>query len=657
MNSYNLTGLLPEIVSALEDVGLQSPTSLQAKTIPFLLKTNRDLFAIAPRGAGKTAAYGLPLLQIVDPAIRQTQGLIICASRDASLKITGELKKYARNLPAVRIFAFNDKVDIELQAENLTKETQIVAATPDRCLELVRRGDMDLSQVKWFIVDGADELLEQNFVRQLDEIIAGLPGTDRILTFAETKTNAVNEFVIDHMPETETLVVQSQKKKAPATPQPPKSPSRQEPPKNAATPQPPKSPDHQESEKSTATPEPPKAPAAKKATSTKDLPVNPEINHSFCLVPPRQRYFYLIELLKGPGDLHAVVFCRTKKRVHELAGKLREDGFEAMGIDIDTSAEEAAEILKKFHNREVPVLVVNDYPDSDSAIEGLTHLIHFNPPTSAGMYARRMGLLGTKAGSSVLLLLDGEAPRLPNLEERIGQKIAELSLNVQLPPSKKTAKKPKRDGKDKSPKKDKSPNRDKPQSDKSSNKKNSRDRGDDRSKNQSRNESDSGDEDRSRNQSRRGDDNRSRNRSRQGDEGRGRNQNRREDDDRSRNQSRRGDDDRRRRDSQALPRRMERVHESEIIDGPPVSSKPQRLSSKDLATVIEAVKKIDPTNAGLEREWSTVYKKLEHLTWEEVIRHFVAYIVESDVVQDMDEKEEAPEPTGIKALFRLWGKK
>lgn len=644
MSTYKSTGLLPEILSALADAGLQSPTPIQAKTIPFLLKTHRDLFAHAPRGAGITASYGLPLLQIVDPAIRLTQGLILCPSREVTLKITGELKKYARHLPDVRIFAFHDDGNIEAQAKDLTGSTQIVAATPERCLELTRRGDLDLSEVRWFIVDGADAILDQDLGKQMDEIIAGLPGTDRILTYTEKVTTAVKMFVEDHMPETERITIKKVKKAA--TPRPESPPEEVAPAREVEAPV---AEEIAAEDAPAAEEKPPVEEAPTPPKPKKVVPLNENISHAFCLVPPRQRYFYLIELLKEPGDLHVVVYCRTKKRVHELANKLQEDGFGAMGIDIDTTAEEAEETLKKFVSREVPVLVVNDYPANGPEVNSLTHLIHFNPPTSAAMYQRRMGLFGKNAGKSALLLLDGETPRIPSLEERIGKKIEELKLNVTLPPSKKS-RKPKREKKENN---DSSSSRSNAKTEQQSSEKNSRNRNDDRN----RKGSDRKDDDRSKNQSRRGDDNRSRNNSRRGDDGDRRNNSRRGDDNRSRNNSRRGDDDRsRRRDSQALPRRMERVHESEIIDVP-VPTKPKRLSSKDLATVIEAVKKIDPTTAGLEREWGAVYKKLEHLTWEEVIRHFVAYIVESDVVQDMDEKETQPEKTGIKALFRFLGKK
>lgn len=648
MSSYKSTGLLPEILSALADAGLKSPTPIQAKSIPFLLKTDRDLFAHLPRGAGKTASYGLPMLQIVDPEIRQTQGLIMCPTREATLKVTGELKKYARHLPDIRIFAFNDKVDIEVQTENLTKATQIVAATPERCLELVRSGAMDLSQVRWFVLDGLDMLMEGDFGKPLDEIISNLPGTDRLLAYTEKITRDVEYFIADHMPETEKITLRAAKPKSPPKKEEVAAPPKEQPPVEAKSEEAPVPPmDKSESEKK---PVPPKGKSSpRSAPKKKDVPVNDKISHAFCLVPPRQRYFYLIELLKEPGkDQHVLVYCRTKKRVNELANKLREDGFGALGIDIDTPAEEAGETLAKFGSREVPVLVVNEYPENGPVVDTLTHVIHFNPPTSASMYQRRMGMLGDKAGNSVLLLLDGETPRLPSIEERIGQKVAELNLTVTLPPSKKS-KKPKREKSGKKENKEESTSRDNAKSEKSTSKKNNRDR--------SGKENGRDDNDRSRGKSRRGDDSRSKGKSRRGDEGSGRNQSKRGDDNRSRGQSRRGDDDRsRRRDSQALPRRMERVHESEVIDGP-VSSKPKRLSSKDLASVIEEVKNIDPRSAGLDREWGAVYKKLEHLTWEEAIRHFVAYIVKSDVVQDMDEKEPAQEVTGIKALFRFLGKK
>ncbi|HHG83906.1 MAG TPA: DEAD/DEAH box helicase, partial [Bacteroidetes bacterium] len=275
MTSFKATGLGPEILSAVADLGYKAPTPIQEKAIPILLKSNSDLIALAQTGTGKTAAFGLPMLQRLDPNRKVIQALILCPTRELALQIVNDLASYSKNIAKLKVVAIYGGASAERQIQQLRQGAQVVVGTPGRTKDLIERKELDIRDIEWLVLDEADEMLDRGFKHDLDAILSSTPKDKRTLLFSATMPEHISEIARTYLYK-------------------------------------------------------PKQVSVARLNSGAE-----NVSHRYYLVPPRERYRYLRQLLREMGDMYGIVFCRTKRKTREVARRLRRDGFSAGALEGD----------------------------------------------------------------------------------------------------------------------------------------------------------------------------------------------------------------------------------------------------------------------------------------------------------------------------------
>jgi superfamily II DNA/RNA helicase len=668
MKDTKVAELREEIVAALAEAGYDKPTPIQDKSFNQLLTTERHLVALAPEGSGKTGAYGLPILRRIDRSLPMLQAIILVPRSEDADELARELRQYAIGRLLARILVLPDDGDLETQSDELQEQVHIAVTTPRRAAQLLEYGGMALSQVVWLVLDDADQIMESGMRKQVETVMRYVSQHRRIVLSAESMPRSLDDFARKRLRKYDKINMAKPVRK--------KKPERSNPgPKNEATD---RGGQRNEKEKKeqpvnkreprNKKPEPqPKkdnGPSMKADESAprprRKLRGNGEtpINYSFYKVPARGRFRYLLQILKETGEQRRMIFVKNSRKMRDLLRFLIQEEFSVAGMAEKMPSHQYDKVLRRFQEKEASIMIATDGIVADLDFEGVTQVVHYNPPEDEQGYLERHDFLeGAKDAQAILLGHKEEEQQLPELASFFKAEIEEKT--VKLPPK---APKPEAQKKD-SPKQ---AEEQKPLA--KAKEEQSRKRDDRGGKGREKGKPEARGDSRDRNPRKDSQERSPRKDSRNEDRNRERRKDSRKKDprneDRSRDKRRSPrDEDRSRgrqesRDHGALPRRMERVYESEYVDTPDTPRSPRKLTSQDLAEVIEAVRTINPAEAGLDRQWAAIYKKLEKLTWEEVIRHFVAYIVQTDVVQDLDEEESEEEGvSGIKALFRAFSKR
>ena len=370
MNLFEQLGLDEPILRAITDMGFETPSEIQQKAIPTLLEDDTDMVALAQTGTGKTAAFGFPLLQLIDTDSKLTQGLILSPTRELCLQIASELKNYAKYLPKVNVVAVYGGASIEEQARSLKKGAQIIVATPGRMQDMIRRNFVDISHINYCVLDEADEMLNMGFYEDITAILSHTPKEKSTWLFSATMPNEVARIARQCMRKPIEITVGTRNQ----------------------------------------------------ASST--------VQHEYYVVNGRHRYQALKRLADANPDIFSVVFCRTKKDTQAVAEKLIEDGYNAAALHGDLSQNQRDLVMKSFRARQIQMLVATDVAARGIDVDDITHVIHYQLPDEIETYNHRSGRTGRagKSGISMVIVPKSELRKIKEIEKIIKQPFEQKDL-------------------------------------------------------------------------------------------------------------------------------------------------------------------------------------------------------------------------------------
>lgn len=370
MSSFDFSALRPEIHEAIKEMGFDTPTPIQSLTIPFILNESRDLLALAQTGTGKTAAFGLPMLEQATPGTKVPQGLILSPTRELCIQIAKDLSNYSRNIPGIRVVAVYGGESIERQMTELRRGASFIAGTPGRTLDLINRSKLDISQIKWLVLDEADEMLNMGFKDELDAILKTAPAGRRTMLFSATMPREVMAIAKNYMNDPEEIT------------------------------------------------------AGKKNTGAEN------VDHFFCMVHAPDRFEALKRIIDINPNLYSIVFCRTRTETKEVADHLMQEGYNADALHGDLSQAQRDYVMNRFRLRHLQVLVATDVAARGLDVNDLTHIINYNLPDDREVYIHRTGRTGRagKTGVAISIIHSREMERIRTLEKLTGKTISYMPV-------------------------------------------------------------------------------------------------------------------------------------------------------------------------------------------------------------------------------------
>lgn len=370
MNAFQKLGLDAELLQAINDLGFESPSEVQEKSIPILLEQETDLVALAQTGTGKTAAFGFPMLQKINIDSRTTQGLILSPTRELCLQITNEIKQYGKYCKGLNAVAIYGGASITEQAKDVKRGAQIIVATPGRMKDMIGRGLVDISKIEYAVLDEADEMLNMGFFEDISEILAHTPKEKSTWLFSATMPKEVATIAKKFMHTPVEITVGS---------------------KNMGS---------------------------------------SNVSHEYYLVNTRQRYDALKRLADANPDIFSVIFCRTKRDTQKIAEKLIEDGYNAAALHGDLSQNQRDLVMKSFRTKQIQMLVATDVAARGIDVDDITHVINYQLPDEIETYTHRSGRTGRagKSGVSMVIVSKSELRKIKTIERIIQQKFEQKEI-------------------------------------------------------------------------------------------------------------------------------------------------------------------------------------------------------------------------------------
>jgi len=370
MTNFTEIGLNLDLVKAVEEMGFEQASEIQEKVIPLLLENDTDLIGLAQTGTGKTAAFGLPLLQKTNLDSKKTQGLILSPTRELCLQITKELQNYARYIKSINIVAVYGGASITEQERKIKRGAQIIVATPGRMKDMLQRGIIDISQIKNCILDEADEMLNMGFYEDITDILKYSPKEKNVWLFSATMPKEVSKIAKKFMQKPAEITV------------------------------------------------------GNKNEGTKN------VDHEYYLINSRDRYKALKRLVDANPDIFSVIFCRTKRDTQSVAEKLSEEGYNSAALHGDLSQNQRDLVMKSFRNKQVQLLVATDVAARGIDVDDISHVINYQLPDETEIYTHRSGRTGRagKEGISMVLVTKNESRKISRIEKIIKQKFEQKQL-------------------------------------------------------------------------------------------------------------------------------------------------------------------------------------------------------------------------------------
>jgi len=370
MINFEEMGFTPGILKAVQELGFEYPLPVQAKVIPVMLGDESDIIALAQTGTGKTAAFGLPLVQATDTEINSTQALILCPTRELCIQITGDLTDYSKYTGDLKILAVYGGASIDTQIRGLIKGAHIIVATPGRLIDLIGRGAARLKNVSTVILDEADEMLNMGFLDSINEILEEVPEGRRTLLFSATMSGEIASIANKYMKNPVEITIGT---------------------KNSSA---------------------------------------ENVSHAYYIVHARDKYKVLKRIADFEPDIYAIVFCRTRKETQEVASKLINDGYNADALHGDLSQAQRDAVMQKFRLRNLHLLVATDVAARGLDVDDLTHVINFSLPDDAEIYTHRCGRTGRagKTGISISLVHLREKQNLQKIERLVKKPFKSLPI-------------------------------------------------------------------------------------------------------------------------------------------------------------------------------------------------------------------------------------
>ncbi len=362
--------LKDEILRAIEELGYEEAMPIQERSIPFMMNDTRDLVALAQTGTGKTAGFGLPILNLIDTERKQTQALVLAPTRELCIQIANDLKNYSKYMNGVKVVPVYGGENIITQLRQLDIQPQILVATPGRLIDLLERRKVNLSAVDYLVLDEADEMLNMGFKEDIENIIERTPDTRRTMLFSATMPGEIANISRKYMKEREEIAIGK---------------------KNSG---------------------------------------NENVEHIYYLVQAKDRYLALKRVVDLNPDIYGIVFCRTRQETKDIAEKLMRDGYNADALHGDLSQAQRDAVMQKFRIKNLQVLVATDVAARGLDVNNLTHVINYNLPDDTESYTHRSGRTGraNKKGVSIAIIHTKERNRIREIERMINRKFEQQPI-------------------------------------------------------------------------------------------------------------------------------------------------------------------------------------------------------------------------------------
>lgn len=370
MKSFPALGLSGQLVEVIQQLGFETPTPVQEKAIPLLLQGNSDVVALAQTGTGKTAAFGLPLVELIDANLRQPQALILAPTRELCLQITNDLERFSKSYKDLRVVAVYGGASIGDQIRKIKHGVNLVIATPGRLIDLLSRKALQLQTIKYVVLDEADEMLNMGFKEDIDEILATTPDTKITWLFSATMPREVRQIAQAYMHEPEEITTGA---------------------RNQA---------------------------------------NENIDHQYVVVNERDKYLALKRFLDYTTDMYGVVFCRTKVDTQQIAEHLMKDGYNADALHGDLSQQQRDKVMRSFRNKAIQVLVATDVAARGIDVDNLTHVVHMNLPDEIEYYTHRAGRTARAGRKGISLAIVGkrDRSRIQQIEKMLNKRFTKVPV-------------------------------------------------------------------------------------------------------------------------------------------------------------------------------------------------------------------------------------
>ena len=362
MKTFKELGLNSHIQKGLEELGYIEATPIQEEAIPFVLENDQDLIGLAQTGTGKTAAFGLPILNRLEKNL-DTQAIILCPTRELCLQISKEISNFAKYLEGVSVVSVYGGAPIDLQIRQLRAGANIVVGTPGRVHDLVRRKIMKLQTIRFVVLDEADEMLDMGFKEDLDQILADTPKEKRTLLFSATMSPVIRNIAKKYMHEPREISV-----------------------------------------------------------GKKNMGAD-NVIHQYYLVRPGLKYEALRRIVDSEPDIYGILFCRTRNETQDIASKLKEDRYSTEALNGEIPQSSRTKIMDRFRQRKIQILVATDVAARGIDVSDLTHIINYNLPDANEVYVHRSGRTGRaqKKGISISILTGRELHKVRELEQKVGK--------------------------------------------------------------------------------------------------------------------------------------------------------------------------------------------------------------------------------------------
>lgn len=359
MKTFQTLGLSKGLADAVQLIGFERPTPIQEKAIPMLLTGNRDFIGLAQTGTGKTAAFGLPLLDLVDDESKETQALVLAPTRELGLQIVSDLENFTERFKKLNIVAVYGGASISEQIRKVKRGAQIIVATPGRLIDLIGKKAVNLSTIRFVVLDEADEMLNMGFKEDIDEILSTTPDTKITWLFSATMPKEVRAIAKNYMSDPEEITVGD---------------------KNAG---------------------------------------NTNIEHQYVVVHERDKYSALKRILDFNPDIFGLIFCRTRIDTQRVAENLMKDGYNADALHGDLNQAQRDRVMMKFRQRSVQILVATDVAARGIDVDNITHVIHLNIPDEMEFYTHRSGRTARagRKGISIAMVTSRETGKLRQIEK------------------------------------------------------------------------------------------------------------------------------------------------------------------------------------------------------------------------------------------------
>ncbi len=370
MNPFIQLGIRHDIVNAITELGFENPTPIQEQSIPVLLTGSNDFVGLAQTGTGKTAAFGLPLLELLDFEANHPQALILCPTRELCLQITNDLKNYAKNMRNVSVVAVYGGASISDQLHQIRRGVQIVVATPGRMLDIINRKAINFSNVKFVVLDEADEMLNMGFQEDIDSILSTTPEEKKTWLFSATMPAEVRRIAKKYMTDPHELTMGT---------------------KNTG---------------------------------------NENIEHEYYVIRARDKYAAFKRIVDFNPEIFGIVFCRTKIETQEIAEALIKDGYNADSLHGDLSQQQRDKVMKRYRERSLQLLIATDVAARGIDVNDVTHVINYSLPDEIENYTHRSGRTARagKTGVSISIINGKELGKIRQIEKTLGKRFVKMEI-------------------------------------------------------------------------------------------------------------------------------------------------------------------------------------------------------------------------------------